>query len=43
MNVSVIPKDNPSYEPNTDTEVTTTSSPILDVFDVLLAGVEADD
>ena len=43
MNVSVIPKDNPSYEPNTDTEVTTTASPILDVFDVLLAGVEADD
>lgn len=43
MNISVIPKDNPSYEPNTDTEVTTTASPILDVFDVLLAGVEADD
>ena len=43
MNVSVIPKDNPSYEPNTDTEVTTAASPILDVFDVLLAGVEADD
>lgn len=43
MNVSVIPKDNPSYEPNTDTEESSTTSPILDVFDVLLAGVEAND
>lgn len=43
MKVSVIPKDNPSYEPNTDTEEISASSPILDVFDVLLAGVEADD
>ena len=43
MNVSVIPKDNPSYEPNADTEGTPGTSPILDVFDVLLAGVEADD
>lgn len=43
MNVSVLPKDNPSYEPNTDTQESATSSPILDVFDVLLAGVEADD
>lgn len=43
VNVSVVPKDNPSYEPNTDSEETTTYSPILDVFDVLLAGVEADD
>lgn len=43
MNVSVLPKDNPSYEPNTDTQESTTSSPILDVFDVLLAGVEAND
>lgn len=43
MNVSVIQKDNPSYEPNTDTEESSTTSPILDVFDVLLAGVEAND
>lgn len=43
VNVSVIPKNNPSYDPNTDAELTTTSSPVLDVFDVLLAGVEADD
>lgn len=43
MNVSVIPKDNPSYEPKTDTEGTSATSPTLDVFDVLLAGVEADD
>jgi len=43
MNVSIIPKDNPSYESDTETEDTTSTSPILDVFDVLLAGVEADD
>lgn len=43
INVSIIPKDNPSYTPNTDAEETSTSNPILDVFDVLLAGVEADD
>lgn len=43
VDVSIIPKDNPSYEPNTDTVETATANPILDVFDVLLAGVEADD
>ena len=43
MNVSIIPKDNPSYESGTETEDTTSTSPVLDVFDVLLAGVEADD
>lgn len=43
MNVSLIPKDNPSYEPNTDAEEASATSPTLDVFDVLLAGVEADD
>lgn len=43
VNVSVVPKDNPSYEPNTDSEEVATYSPVLDVFDVLLAGVEADD
>lgn len=46
MNVSVLPKDNPSYESttntDTDTEETPSTSPILDVFDVLLAGVEAE-
>ena len=42
MNVSVIPKDNPSYEQNSDTEESSKDSPVLDVFDVLLAGVEAD-
>lgn len=43
MNVSVVPKDNPSYEGNSETEEASSKSPILDVFDVLLAGVEADD
>lgn len=43
VNVSVIPKDNPSYEPKTEAEESTSSGLILDVFDVLLAGVEADD
>lgn len=43
MTVSLIPKDNPSYEPNADTEEAAATSPTLDVFDVLLAGVEADD
>lgn len=43
MNVSIIPKDNPSYESGTEVDETTSSSPVLDVFDVLLTGVEADD
>lgn len=43
MKVSLILKDNPSYEPNADTEEAAATSPTLDVFDVLLAGVEADD
>lgn len=43
MNVSIIPKDNPSYEPNTDSEEDTSANAVLDVFDVLLAGVEAND
>ena len=43
MKVSLIPKDNPSYEPNADAEEVAATSPTLDVFDVLLAGVEADD
>lgn len=43
MNVSIIPRDNPSYENNAETEDASSNSPILDVFDVLLAGVEAND
>ena len=43
MKVSLIPKDNPSYEQNTYAEESSDTSPLLDVFDVLLAGVEADD
>lgn len=44
MNVSVLPRDNPSYESSseTDEEETSSNSPILDVFDVLLAGVESE-
>lgn len=43
MNVSIIPKDNPSYNDNSEKDEANTDSPILDVFDVLLAGVEAND
>lgn len=43
MDVSIIPKDNPSYEESNEAEDTSTSSKTLDVFDVLLAGVEAVD
>lgn len=43
MDVSIIPKDNPSYEESNEVEDTSTSSKSLDVFDVLLAGVEAVD
>lgn len=43
MNVSIIPKDNPSYEANSEKDAANADSPILDVFDVLLAGVEAND
>ena len=43
MNVSIIPKDNPSYEEQSDDTENTSNSQVLDVFDVLLAGVEADD
>lgn len=41
MNVSGVPKDNPSYELNTNFEEDTSTNVVLDVFDVLLAGVEA--
>ena len=43
MDVSIIPKDNPSYEESNEVEDTSTSSKALDVFDVLLAGVEVVD
>ena len=42
MNVSIIPKDNPSYEGGADVEDLSSNNPVLDVFDVLLAGVEAE-
>lgn len=43
MNVSILPKDNPSYEEQDANTENTSNSQVLDVFDVLLAGVEADD
>ena len=43
MNVSIIPKDNPSYESQSGETENASTSQVLDVFDVLLAGVEADD
>lgn len=43
MNVSIIPKDNPSYNDNSEKDEAKTDSSVLDVFDVLLAGVEAND
>lgn len=43
MDVSIMPKDNPSYESQHTTNESATNSQVLDVFDVLLAGVEADD
>lgn len=43
MNVSIIPRDNPSYESGSEIEENQLDKQILDVFDVLLAGVEADD
>lgn len=43
MDVSIIPQDNPSYEESNEVEDNTASQKLLDVFDVLLAGVEAVD
>ena len=43
MNVSIMPKDNPSYEDKSEEEENVLDHRALDVFDVLLAGVEADD
>lgn len=43
MNVSVLPKDNPSYVDEDIKENNNDSKKVLDVYDVLLAGVEADD
>ena len=42
MDVSIIPKDNPSYVDTEDIADPSNSTKMLDVFDVLLAGVEAD-
>ena len=43
MNVSILPKDNPIYEEGKTDEEGVANTQVLDVFDVLLAGVEADD
>ena len=43
MNVSILPKDNPTYEEGKTAEEGAANTQVLDVFDVLLAGVEADD
>lgn len=43
MDVSIIPKDNPSYVDESEPEEENTNRRVLDVFDVLLAGVESDD
>lgn len=43
MDVSIIPKDNPSYVDEEEPEEGNTGKKALDVFDVLLAGVESDD
>ena len=43
MDVSIIPKDNPSYADEEATEEKNNGHRAADVFDVLLAGVEADD
>ena len=43
LNVSVVPKDNPSYVDEDIKETKNDSRKFLDVYDVLLAGVEADD
>lgn len=43
VDVSILPKDNPSYEEQDADAESASKSQVLDVFDVLLAGVEADD
>lgn len=44
MDVSIIPKDNPSYrDDEADLNASFPINKELDVFDVLLAGVESDD
>ena len=43
MDISVVPRDNPDYDGAQEESETQTSNQMLDVFDVLLAGVEADD
>ena len=43
MDVSVIPNENPSYVEEAESEEEKNGRKVLDVFDVLLAGVESDD
>lgn len=43
LDVSILPKDNPSYEKSGESNANDSTNAILEVFDVLLAGVEADD
>lgn len=43
MNVSILPKDNPSYDSQSREVENASLSQELDVFDVLLTGVEVDD
>ena len=43
VNVSIVPRDNPTYEEKKPPSDDAPRSQVLDVFDVLLAGVEADD
>ena len=43
MKVSILPKDNPSYSLDTTSDGNESNDAELNVFDVLLAGVEAND
>lgn len=43
MSVSIIPKDNPTYGENSEKEEDFSKNVVLDVFDVLLAGVESNE
>jgi len=43
MDVSIIPRDNPSYVQDGADDSVESTSRLVDVFDVLLAGVESVD
>ena len=43
MDISINSRENPSYSEQDDNSNGNTRSQVMDVFDVLLAGVEADD